>query len=377
MVRSVNMHHQLISDLYAAVVQPGEDLAVLDKLSRHFQAESAFMFSSHSPVQPEALLLGHNMSGDIIDAFTRRWHEEDPWALAAGRRRLMRRNVVLLSEELVPEHDYLASRYYEEFARRAGIGKMLGSVLFDGSEGDGLPFTNLCWYRRAGQPSFTLDDKRQLVGLLPHLQNAFALRHKLQQATLRTVPGHDIGRDLAIATFMLDPDGRILERNALADTLLRGNPAVVQTLSGRVRGIGMRCAPAFADALAQGKRSRRALKLLAQLADGSLARATLGWMPPDRPTYSGLLAAPAFLLMVEMPPDGREEMVHRAAALFGFTPAERGIVAGLLDGKTVQGIAAERGIAISTVRTQLRAVLVKSGFARQIDLMRALARLAG
>lgn len=374
----MNMHHHLISDLYEAVVQPGEIVTVLDKLSRHFGAESAFMFSSHSPVRPEALLLGHNMSGHTIDEFVRHWHKEDPWALAAGRRRLMRRDVVLLSEELVPEHDYLASRYYDEFARRAGICRMLGSVLFDGSECDGaLPFTNLCWYRPAGRPPFTLDDKRQLVSLLPHLQNAFALRHKLQQATLRTVPAHDIGRDLAIATFMLDPGGCILDHNALAATLVRGNPAIVQTLSERVRGIGMRCSPAFADALEHGKRSRAAVKLLAQLADGSLVRATLSWMPPDRPTYSGLFAAPAFLLMVEMPSGGREEMVRRAAALFGFTPAERGIVAGLLDGKTVHDIANERGIAMTTARTQLRAVLAKSGFARQIDLMRALAHLAG
>lgn len=374
----MKIHHQLISDLYTAVVQPGEIVALLGRLSRHFEAESAFMFSSHSPVQPEALLLGHNMSGHTIDAFARYWHGEDPWALAAGRRHLMRRDVVLLSEELVAERDYVASRYYGEFAQRAGICRMLGSVLFDGSERDGtLPFTNLCWYRQSGRPSFTLDDKRQLVSLLPHLQNAFALRHKLQQATLRMVPGQDIGRDLAIATFLLDPGGRILDRNAFADTLVRGTPAVVQTLAERVRGIGVRCSPAFADALDLGKRSRRAVKLLAQLADGSLARATLGWMPPDRPTYSGLFAAPAFLLMVEMPPDGREEMVHRAAALFGFTPAERAIVAGLLDGKTVQDIAAERGIAMSTARTQLRAVLAKSGFARQIDLIRALAHLAG
>ena len=180
------MDDPLITELYAAMVQPEGIATVLDKLSQQFKAQSAFMFSSHSAVQPDAVLLGHRMAPETMDEFGRYWYQEDLWALAAGRRYMMRRDVVLLSEELMSTHDYQHSRYYVDFARPAGISRMLGSVLFDGSERDGaLPFTNLCWYRPHGHDAFTREHKRRLVSLLPHLQTAFALRHKLQQASLR------------------------------------------------------------------------------------------------------------------------------------------------------------------------------------------------
>jgi len=153
------MDDPLITELYAAMVQPEGIATVLDKLSQQFKAQSAFMFSSHSAVQPDAVLLGHRMAPETMDEFGRYWYQEDLWALAAGRRYMMRRDVVLLSEELMSTHDYQHSRYYVDFARPAGISRMLGSVLFDGSERDGaLPFTNLCWYRPHGHDAFTRED---------------------------------------------------------------------------------------------------------------------------------------------------------------------------------------------------------------------------
>jgi DNA-binding CsgD family transcriptional regulator len=58
--------------------------------------------------------------------------------------------------------------------------------------------------------------------------------------------------------------------------------------------------------------------------------------------------------------------------LFGYTPAERGLVTALMSGMTLREHAETRGIGENTVRTQLKAVLAKTGLHRQSDLVRVL-----
>lgn len=57
------------------------------------------------------------------------------------------------------------------------------------------------------------------------------------------------------------------------------------------------------------------------------------------------------------------------AATRGLTPAEMGVLTLLLDGKTPAEIAAARGVAISTVRAQLKRLFAKTGTRRQADLV--------
>lgn len=62
------------------------------------------------------------------------------------------------------------------------------------------------------------------------------------------------------------------------------------------------------------------------------------------------------------------------AAARGLTPAELGVLTLLLDGETPSEIAATRGVAISTVRTQLKRLFAKTGTRRQADLVRCVLR---
>jgi len=60
------------------------------------------------------------------------------------------------------------------------------------------------------------------------------------------------------------------------------------------------------------------------------------------------------------------------ADLFGLSPAEARVAAGLMTGKSLADIAAASGVQITTVRTQLRSILRKVGVKRQFDLVRIL-----
>ena len=61
--------------------------------------------------------------------------------------------------------------------------------------------------------------------------------------------------------------------------------------------------------------------------------------------------------------------------LFGRTPAEADVGVLLCNGKTAEQIADRRGVAITTVRRQLRGLMEKTGTKRQSDLVRCLLTL--
>jgi DNA-binding CsgD family transcriptional regulator len=61
--------------------------------------------------------------------------------------------------------------------------------------------------------------------------------------------------------------------------------------------------------------------------------------------------------------------------LFGLTPAEACLAVALAGGKRLEDVAEERGVRMPTLRTQLPAVLDKTGTRRQADLMRLIVGL--
>ena len=60
---------------------------------------------------------------------------------------------------------------------------------------------------------------------------------------------------------------------------------------------------------------------------------------------------------------------------FGLTPAEARVAVAIAGGRPPEAIAAERGVSLATVRTQLRTVYDKVGVTRQADLVRVLLQL--
>lgn len=57
---------------------------------------------------------------------------------------------------------------------------------------------------------------------------------------------------------------------------------------------------------------------------------------------------------------------------FMLTPAEVQVALGIAEGKSLAAIAKMRGVAISTVRGQLKSVFVKTGTHRQAELVASL-----
>jgi len=61
------------------------------------------------------------------------------------------------------------------------------------------------------------------------------------------------------------------------------------------------------------------------------------------------------------------------AAMWGLSPAEAQVMVGLGRGWTPQDIAAQRGVSLTTIRSQIKATMAKTGASRQAELVSLLA----
>ena len=95
---------------------------------------------------------------------------------------------------------------------------------------------------------------------------------------------------------------------------------------------------------------------------------------PVRRTAQDVFGQSYALLLITPVAAGREPSIELLRSLFDFTPSEARVAGGLATGKSAEEIAEQGGVAITTVRSQLRGVLEKTGCSRQAE---AAALLAG
>lgn len=366
-----------IQEVYASITQPGRLVELMAALGRHFGADSSFLFSSHSDTSPDAILLGQNMDPALVHDFASYWHQEDIWAEAARARGMMHRGVVVADQDLVSKERLHQSRFYNEFSGKAGMGSMLGSILFDGQEAGGdFPFTNLSWYRPVGADAFSQDDKALLTTLLPHLQQGLKLQWQMQRTRLQDLAAGYAGVGPPLASLVLDWSGRIASSNARADALLAGSRALLRCKDGHLHALGQQSSPPLADALARCQHTGQAVRLLVrEEGSGELFRATLNALPADAETWFGILAQPCCLLLLELPRDDMRDTLQLLGQLYGLTGAEIEVLTGLVNGMSAEQVAQLKGRSLATVRTQVRGLLAKTGSERQADLIRLVARL--
>ena len=370
------MEHPLVADIYADILGKEQVPELMGKIGATLSAQSSFMFSSHSETAPEALLVAQNMCPAAVEGFGRYWHQEDVWAKAAARRGMMRRNVVVRGTDLMPQREFERTRFYNEFARDGGMGHMLGSVLFDGSEEAGLPFVNLCWYRAVGKEDFDIAKREALRALLPHLQQAMVIRQRLLALHRQQDVASRSQSQLKLASLMLDGSGLVLHTNPEGACLLSEGNNIVRSSGGRIRALGSRCFPLLSDALVLCREKRRSVALLVQSSGADpLIKGHLVYLPATADTPIGAQDEPRYLLLLELPRDDADDIARLAGKLFAYSPAEQAVAVLLIKGMAADEIARHRRLSLATVRTQVRAVLVKSGVTRQIDLVRMLTGL--
>lgn len=262
---------------------------------------------------------------------------------------------VFTPEELERQPDYVGFFKPRGLKHAAGMGVVLPS-------GD-LGIFDLSRLERAGP----LDEQgRAFLDMLrPHFGRAALMAARLELERVRAAVG--ILNDIGLPGAVLAADGRALAANAM-----------LEGLSGQVEmrardRVGFRHGPA--EALLAGALARLVAGLgvatgssIALPASDEAPAAVAHLIPISRGARDIFASAAAFLIVTPLgraPAPGADVL----SGLFDLTVAESRVARGLLDGKTIETVAAENALSLSTVRNQLGSVMRKTGVNRQAELM--------
>lgn len=364
-----DVHLSLVQDLLAA---PGSEqgwqtfllhlCAALDGSAASFISHDVLTgnggISVTARTDPEALAL-----------YQQHWHSLDPWAHSPRAARLAS-GAVVSGEQLVGRSEVRRTLYYQDFARRYGIGQCLAGMIEVSAQAFSCLSINGDDRRRA----FDATDVAMLSALMPDFQRALDLHRRLEGAHIVAAGASAAFDALPHGVMLVSPSCRILATNRVADEILRAHDGLTAT-RGELRGV----TPSITG------RVREAVKAAVAIRNGGAVstKTTFAVTRPSGKRSLSLLVAPL--------PHVRTTLMHDAAVaaiivsdperhsapdaaaigiLLDLTPAESRLVHGLATGLGLDEAAARCGIRRETARTYLRTIFHKTGTHRQAELVR-------
>ena len=357
---------RVIAGLYDAALQPG--------LWPGWQASAARVLGSHTALAAmqdtrtgEVDLLGmHNFNPQAVALYGGDYHKHDLWA----QRALARPMTALRSADLCSDEEFARSEIYNELGKpyNDGAFHFVGAVLQVEGHVGSFGFQN----PRAAGP-FQKRHAEAVQLLVPHLARAMRMRIRLRQAEADRATTLSVLDTVAHGVALVTREARLVHANQAAWALL-----------GKKDGVSLDAKGLFAAAKPGETAALRRLidECTVPAGGGGVARLT-------RPSGK----RPFEVLVAPLGARGRDDTSHRAVAmvflrdpeakprpvpallreLYRLTPGEARLAADLLADRSLLEIAEARRLSRETLRTQLKALFLKTGTNRQSELIGFLA----
>ncbi len=286
----------------------------------------------------------------------------------------------------MPDAEYVRSEFYTDLGRRVGLRHVVGTVMPLGAAG----LMPVCLHRADGEAPFEAGDARVLDQLLPHLRRAMQLRHRLKGEGSQALSPATAALDaLSTPVVVVDAEMQVVLANAAAETIVAGETGLRLVFQKTGSGPRSRVLAALhhdddraLGALVQAAALKGASGGGLRVRDASLAPTLAVLVSPlprrlaggsgDR---SGCVPGQALVLIRDLRNALRAPPPEILRRLFGLTAAEADVACALYGGATKAAVAAQRGSREATVKSQVDAILSKTGAANLRDLERLLASL--
>lgn len=277
---------------------------------------------------------------------------------------------VVALQDILDDAELEASDYYRHYLQPVDLFHILG---VDTAEPEGM-VARLRLSRRRQDPAFQRADRRLLERLTPHLRRAIQIYARLSRTTSERNLYAGAVDQLAVATIILDEQGRLLNTNALAKSLLEERSGIGlkdQHLQISGRDHNRRLQAALAEVLQAQQRGEasvvRALRVPRE--DG---RASLGLVMRPIPSseWGEGQGSPCAAVFISDPELRESASQQTLGELFGLTPAESNLAILLSRGLSLAEVSEAQNISQHTARAQLKSIFAKTGASRQAELVR-------
>lgn len=351
---------ELLGRCYEAAINPELWGDALDHLARAFNARGAILPAA--TFIPGVLPHSSAMKDVLAQFFEERWHEHDDRTIAAQR--------YIFSQDLVTDQDLFTSaeiarsRYYDGFARAAGVPWFCAATLAVDGAND---YVALSLQRSQKQDMFGTEERVALRALLPHLRNAARVAKMTAEYRGKAMlDGLDAAR---VAAAVVDRQGRVIARNMRFDAL--HHPAL-HIHGNRIEAASAISQRELASLLACVSQPagwpNAAAKPIALRSEAGALPLILQAAPLCR-SASDPFGADATLITLRDPNLELGINTAHLRALFALTPREAQVLALLAEGHDLPHIAEALTISRGAVRFHLKALFAKTDTRRQSALV--------
>lgn len=219
-------------------------------------------------------------------------------------------------------------------------------------------------HRRIGDPAFDRAAIQRLDALRPHLARAAVLSARWRQERLRSAT-QALGL-LGLPSAVVNAAGRVLAANPLLEAM---TGHVVWGAADRMALSDVRAAAMFDDILQRSSAGVTPGVRSFAAGDAQGRDAVVVHLIPVEGEARDLFGAGLTLVAVTRPDNAAPVDAALIQGLFDLTAAEARVAAGLIEGQSTTDLAARNGVGLETVRTQVKAVLGKTGVSRQAELI--------
>jgi DNA-binding CsgD family transcriptional regulator len=350
---------RLLDTAYAGATDPGAWPTFLAEAAAVFGGAAVLRMGPRRNLA-EGTIAGATLAPSAVAAYAEHFADLDLWS--RGDAAQVPDKPVVVDEELVDRAELEAGAFYVDWLAPQGLRHSLRCRIAT-PRGQALDLLLLRHdrYRDA--------DQSLAVQVLPHLRRAVEIGDRLSLLIdQRRLLGHGFER-LGASLLIVDADARIRFANGTAESLLAAGDGL-RAAGERLSAPG-RAAAALAMAIrCATRRPRRegALLLVPRRHGPPLSVSVNPVAEAHRPTMvqgRGLLA----LVTVHDPAQHAAPESEHLQALYGITPAEARLVLALCAGRTLAEHARDAGVTLTTVKTHLRSVFLKTGVRRQPELV--------
>ncbi|MEP9349908.1 PAS domain-containing protein [Xanthobacter sp. KR7-225] len=360
-------YSRLLNDVYEYSVDPAQWGIVLESVTRFIDGRvgQLAVFSLKQQRKPTWRVWGHDPMA--YRTFLYRHATEDPrlsYILSNPGR-------VICGEDGVDADQFRASALFREVVEPMDIEHSL--VSYFAQEADVM--ATIAAMRGRAKGPFGAPEKQKLGLVVPHLRRAFEYYAILDEAKAKV---DDIGAALDIVDagiFLADADLRVAHVNRAGEAMLKGGEITVR--AGKLALRDARATRQLAQSVAHALAARRGEAELAHADHMELERED-----PDEAPYRlslhplpqvqgkvNLTLRSQIAVVVRAPGRGAADAARRLATGFTLTPAEAALAAALAVGASLADFAEQRGVALSTARSQLKALYEKTDTRRQGELV--------
>nr|WP_245405681.1 LuxR C-terminal-related transcriptional regulator [Sphingobium sp. Sx8-8] len=344
-------------EIYDAATDDAAFARLAATLAEAVGARSGVLHWGFSPDHVAEISYSGYFSDAQMAVYDDEFQADDIWGAALDR--LATVNRLLDIEAIVPDRAYEGSRIYNEWIRPMGDDtfRCIGGVIQkDGTTG------HIGLHRGRTQKPFSRQEVEAMQDSMGHIGRMFAIRSKLDRANQH---GRSLQAALDMvghAVFILSPNGTLIDGNRAADAMLRRGDALTLR-QRRVSARDPRDDEAFQAAL-------RA----ASARQGTQASAIFvhrGLEPPYMLSIASVRVGMdrQIVAIATDPADQDVSLSSRIRALYGLTRAEAEVAQALCTGRGLEELSAERGVALNTIRTQIKNIYVKMDCSRQSELV--------